>query len=94
MRFVLVHGAFVGGWIWGPLAERLEALGHGVEALDLPGSGDDATPAEEGAARPQSAARADRVAPAPGATRQPPTSPAERRFSGSTGWALLGNSAQ
>ncbi len=27
-RFVLVHGAFGGGWIWGPLAERLEALGH------------------------------------------------------------------
>jgi pimeloyl-ACP methyl ester carboxylesterase len=47
MRFVLVHGAFVGGWIWGPLAERLEALGHTVEAPDLPGSGDDATPVEE-----------------------------------------------
>ena len=27
-RFVLVHGAFAGGWIWGPLAERLEAAGH------------------------------------------------------------------
>jgi pimeloyl-ACP methyl ester carboxylesterase len=35
-RFVLVHGAFAGGWIWGPLAERLEAAGHGVEAPDLP----------------------------------------------------------
>jgi pimeloyl-ACP methyl ester carboxylesterase len=47
MRFVLVHGAFVGGWIWGPLAERLQELGHTVETPDLPGSGDDATPAED-----------------------------------------------
>ncbi|HMA26000.1 MAG: alpha/beta fold hydrolase [Solirubrobacterales bacterium] len=46
-RFVLVHGAFVGSWIWGPLAERLEELGHTVEAPDLPGSGDDTTPVEE-----------------------------------------------
>ena len=47
MRFVLVHGAFVGGWIWGPLAERLEELGHTAEAPDLPGAGDDPTPVEE-----------------------------------------------
>jgi pimeloyl-ACP methyl ester carboxylesterase len=46
MRFVLVHGAFVGGWIWSPLAQRLEADGHAVEAPDLPGSGDDQTPIE------------------------------------------------
>jgi pimeloyl-ACP methyl ester carboxylesterase len=46
-RFVLVHGAFTGAWIWGPLAERLRAAGHSVEALDLPGSGDDQTPASE-----------------------------------------------
>ncbi len=46
-RFVLVHGAFGGGWIWGPLAERLEAAGHKVEAPDLPGAGDDETPLEE-----------------------------------------------
>lgn len=46
-RFVLVHGAFAGGWIWGPLAERLEAAGHEVEAPDLPGMGDDTTPVEE-----------------------------------------------
>ena len=26
-RFVLVHGAFSGGWIWGPLAERLTGFG-------------------------------------------------------------------
>ncbi len=47
MRFVLVHGAFVGSWIWEPLAERLEEIGHSVEAPDLPGSGDDRTPVEE-----------------------------------------------
>ena len=46
-RFVLVHGAFAGGWIWGPLAERLEAAGHTVEAPDLPGHGDDRTPLED-----------------------------------------------
>jgi len=47
MRFVLVHGAFVGGWIWGPLAERLEELRHTTETPDLPGAGDDRTPVEE-----------------------------------------------
>ena len=47
MRFVLVHGAFVGSWIWEPLAERLEELGHTAEAPDLPGAGDDRTPVEE-----------------------------------------------
>lgn len=46
-RFVLIHGAFGGGWIWGPLAERLEAAGHEVEAPDLPGQGDDDTPVAE-----------------------------------------------
>jgi alpha-beta hydrolase superfamily lysophospholipase len=44
-RFVLVHGAFSGGWIWEPLAERLAAAGHIVGVLDLPGSGEDSTPA-------------------------------------------------
>jgi pimeloyl-ACP methyl ester carboxylesterase len=43
-RFVLVHGAFSGGWIWEPLAEKLTASGHEVEAPDLPGAGDDDTP--------------------------------------------------
>jgi pimeloyl-ACP methyl ester carboxylesterase len=43
-RFVLVHGAFAGAWIWGPLMDRLKAAGHSVEAFDLPGSGDDHTP--------------------------------------------------
>ena len=44
-RFVLVHGAFSGGWIWEPVATRLAAGGHIVDALDLPGSGEDNTPA-------------------------------------------------
>ena len=44
-RFVLVHGAFSGGWIWEPLAKRLRAAGHIAEAPDLPGSGEDHTTA-------------------------------------------------
>lgn len=46
-RFILVHGAFTGAWIWGPLAERLRSVGHTVEAFDLPGLGDDATPPQD-----------------------------------------------
>ncbi len=30
--FLLVHGSFVGGWIWQPTAERLRAAGHRVYA--------------------------------------------------------------
>jgi pimeloyl-ACP methyl ester carboxylesterase len=47
MRFVLIHGAFGGSWVWGPLTERLRALGHTVEAPDLPGGGQDRTPVAE-----------------------------------------------
>jgi pimeloyl-ACP methyl ester carboxylesterase len=43
----MVHGAFCGAWIWEPLAELLEARGHTVEALDLPGSGADRTAVAE-----------------------------------------------
>ncbi|HEX2703211.1 MAG TPA: alpha/beta fold hydrolase [Solirubrobacteraceae bacterium] len=43
-RFVLVHGAFVGGWCWEPLLPLLEELGHDASAPDLPGSGADLTP--------------------------------------------------
>jgi pimeloyl-ACP methyl ester carboxylesterase len=46
-RFVLVHGAFSGAWIWGPLQERLKAAGHTAVAFDLPGSGDDRTPSKD-----------------------------------------------
>jgi len=46
-RFVFVHGAFGGAWSWEPIVEPLEALGHSVETLDLPGGGDDRTPVED-----------------------------------------------
>jgi pimeloyl-ACP methyl ester carboxylesterase len=35
--YVLVHGAYQGGWIWKPVAERLRAAGHGVLAPTLDG---------------------------------------------------------
>ena len=46
-RFVLVHGAFAGAWCWEPLAGELERAGHRVEAIDMPGSGEDHTPLAE-----------------------------------------------
>lgn len=46
-RFVLVHGAFGGAWSWEPVVRPLEAAGHTVQTLDLPGGGDDRTPVEE-----------------------------------------------
>jgi pimeloyl-ACP methyl ester carboxylesterase len=36
-NFVLIHGAYQGGWIWGPVAERLRAAGHRVYAPTLDG---------------------------------------------------------
>lgn len=35
--YVLVHGAYQGGWIWKPVAERLRAAGHTVHAPTLDG---------------------------------------------------------
>ena len=35
-RFVLLHGAWLGGWYWAPLARELEARGHEMWAPDLP----------------------------------------------------------
>jgi pimeloyl-ACP methyl ester carboxylesterase len=46
-RMVLVHGAFAGGWCWEPVVPGLEAAGHVVEALDLPGAGADPTTVDE-----------------------------------------------
>jgi pimeloyl-ACP methyl ester carboxylesterase len=46
-RIVLVHGAFAGAWCWEPVLPGLRGAGHEVEAIDLPGSGGDATPVEE-----------------------------------------------
>jgi pimeloyl-ACP methyl ester carboxylesterase len=46
-RIVLVHGAWGGAWIWEKVVEPLEAKGHRIETLDLPGAGDDHTPLEQ-----------------------------------------------
>jgi pimeloyl-ACP methyl ester carboxylesterase len=37
--FVLVHGAFHGAWCWYKIIPRLEAKGHKVVAVNLPGHG-------------------------------------------------------
>ncbi|WP_375464039.1 alpha/beta fold hydrolase [uncultured Methylobacterium sp.] len=44
---VLVHGAWAGAWVWERLTPRLDAAGLETLALDLPGSGEDRTPAAE-----------------------------------------------
>lgn len=41
-RFLLIHGAWHGGWCWSAVAERLSRAGHAVSAPDLPGLGADA----------------------------------------------------
>jgi pimeloyl-ACP methyl ester carboxylesterase len=38
--FVLIHGAYQGGWIWKFVAERLRARGHNVLAPTLEGCGE------------------------------------------------------
>jgi pimeloyl-ACP methyl ester carboxylesterase len=37
---VLIHGAYQGGWIWQPVAQRLRAAGHSVYAPSLDGCGE------------------------------------------------------
>ena len=39
--FVMIHGAWHGGWCFEPLRARLEGAGHGLVAPDLPGMGGD-----------------------------------------------------
>jgi pimeloyl-ACP methyl ester carboxylesterase len=46
-RIVLVHGAFSGAWCWERVLPGLQAAGHTVDTLDLPGSGSDQTPLAE-----------------------------------------------
>ncbi|MEQ8387726.1 MAG: alpha/beta fold hydrolase [Alphaproteobacteria bacterium] len=41
--YVLVHGAFFGGWTWDAVAADLRGAGHEVETPDLPSMGDDPT---------------------------------------------------
>lgn len=42
--FLLIHGAWHGGWCWRKVVPLLQARGHTVLAPDLPGHGDDKTP--------------------------------------------------
>jgi pimeloyl-ACP methyl ester carboxylesterase len=42
--FVLVHGVSHGAWCWDKVVPLLEAKGHSVDAIDLPGHGQDPTP--------------------------------------------------
>jgi pimeloyl-ACP methyl ester carboxylesterase len=42
--FVLIHGAWHGGWSWDKLVPHMQEYGHDVKAPDLPGHGDDSTP--------------------------------------------------
>ena len=46
-HFVLVHGASHGGWCWRHVVPRLQALGHGAVAVDLPGHGEGDPPRED-----------------------------------------------
>ncbi len=45
--FVLIHGAWHGGWCWDKVVPLLKGKGHKVEAPDLPGHGKDKTPIME-----------------------------------------------
>ena len=42
--FLLIHGAWHGGWCWRKVVPLLEVKGHKVLAPDLPGHGGDKTP--------------------------------------------------
>ena len=39
-NIVLIHGAYQGGWIWSPVAQRLHAAGNAVYAPSLDGCGE------------------------------------------------------
>jgi pimeloyl-ACP methyl ester carboxylesterase len=40
VRFILVHGGYHGAWCWSKVIPELEARGHQVVAIDLPGAGE------------------------------------------------------
>lgn len=46
-KYVLVHGAWHGGWCWKKVAALLRKNGHHVETPDLPGHGQDNTPLKD-----------------------------------------------
>ena len=39
-NFVLVHGAWIGGWYWRPIAQKLRKAGHEAYAPTLTGLGE------------------------------------------------------
>jgi pimeloyl-ACP methyl ester carboxylesterase len=43
--YVLVHGAWMGAWVWDDVADRLRDEGARVEAVELPAHGEDPAPA-------------------------------------------------
>jgi pimeloyl-ACP methyl ester carboxylesterase len=45
--YVLIHGAWHGGWCWNKVVPLLEQAGHTVAAPDLPSHGKDTTPINE-----------------------------------------------
>ena len=45
--FVLIHGAWHGGWCWDEVAPLLRKAGHNVIAPDLPGMGKDKMPLDK-----------------------------------------------
>lgn len=42
LSFVLIPGAWHGGWAWHPVAQRLRAAGHSAVCITLPGMSDGA----------------------------------------------------
>ena len=46
--FVLIHGAYQGGWIWSPVAARLREAGHAVYAPSLDGCAERSAQARRG----------------------------------------------
>jgi pimeloyl-ACP methyl ester carboxylesterase len=45
--FILIHGAWQGGWAWDTVVPGLQAAGHDAIAVDLPGHPDNPMPASE-----------------------------------------------
>lgn len=44
MQYILIHGAWQGGWCWELLSQELRKRGHSVSCPDLPGHGTSAFP--------------------------------------------------
>lgn len=65
--YLLVHGAWHGGWCWRKVVPLLEARGHTVLAPDLPGHGEDKTPTAAVTLK----SYADRVCEVAGAQTEP-----------------------